>query len=152
MENTNFYLYNYLPKELLSKEGKKSTEKLKEISLIGLYFGALSCPPCNYFTRLLKKFYEKSNEKEKKVEIIYCSLDESQEDFDEYYSKMPWLSLSYDDENLEKMGNDFSIEGVPVFFIFTGKGKLVDIHGKKIIEKQNEEGLNIWLEKAKNLK
>ena len=49
MENTNFYLYNYLPKELLSKEGKKSTEKLKEISLIGLYFGALSCPPCNYF-------------------------------------------------------------------------------------------------------
>ena len=151
MEKKNFFLYDYLPKQLLNKKEKISNEKIKEIPLIGLYFGALNCPPCNYFTRLLIKFYEKSNEKEKNVEIIYCSLDESKEDFDEYYSKMPWLSLSYDDENLEKMGNDFDIQGVPLFYIFTGKGKLIDEYGKKKIEKQNSQALNIWMEKVKNI-
>ena len=43
---------------------------------------------------------------------------------------MPWLSLSFDSEFLEKMGNDFDIQGVPIFLIFTGNGKLIDFHGK----------------------
>ena len=151
MEKEKLFLYNYLPKELISKKGNISIEKIKEIPLIGLYFGALNCPPCNYFTRLLNKFYEKINQNEKKFEIIYCSLDESEEDYNEYYNKMPWLSLSFDSEFLEKMGNDFDIQGVPLFYIFTGKGKLIDEYGKKKIEKQNSQALNIWMEKVKNI-
>jgi len=55
-----------------------------------------NCPPCREFTPLLACLYEELNEDEKVFEVVFFSGDKSQEQFDEYYSEMPWLALPRD--------------------------------------------------------
>ncbi|XP_030845401.1 tryparedoxin-like [Strongylocentrotus purpuratus] len=90
---------------------------------VGLYFSAHWCPPCRMFTPTLAEFYKAFTKKnEGKLEIVFVSSDQSQEDFDGYFKDMPWLSLPYvDRERKGKLGTKFSVEGIPTFIIIDSK-------------------------------
>ena len=69
-------------------------------SIVGLYFSASWCPPCQTFTPLLIDFYNVindkngSNEKQRQqetLEIVFVSSDREERSFTDYYTKMPWL-------------------------------------------------------------
>ena len=65
-----------LPKTLFFKGKDIDTNELfSKTPLVGLYFGAKWCPPCQGFNPVLKNLYKKINEKEKVLEIIYFSSD-----------------------------------------------------------------------------
>lgn len=70
----------------------KLLEKNKP-KLVALYYSMHTCPPCREFTPLLSLLYEELNEDEKVIEIIYFSGDKTEEQFNEYFSEMPWLAL-----------------------------------------------------------
>jgi nucleoredoxin len=55
-----------------------------------------NCPPCREFTPLLASLYEELNADEKVFEVVFFSGDKSEEQFDEYYSEMPWTALPRD--------------------------------------------------------
>lgn len=65
------------------------------------------CPPCKGFTPILTKFYNNYHEA-KNFEIIFVSSDRNENEFNEYYSKMPWLALEYcdRDKNVSKLHKD----------------------------------------------
>lgn len=81
-------------------------DELKEsASVLGLYFSAAWCPPCQAFTPKLADAY-RSHLKGKGLEVLYVSADESQEQFAGYYKKMPWLAIPQGDaraRDLEKL-------------------------------------------------
>jgi nucleoredoxin len=64
---------------------------------LGIYFSAHWCPPCKGFTPILADFYNKFHQ-EKNFEIVFVSGDEDEGEFVEYYSTMPWLTVSFDDK------------------------------------------------------
>ena len=73
-----------------------------------------NCPPCREFTPLLASLYEELNADEKIFEVVFFSGDKSEEQFDEYYSEMPWTALPRDKKEI-MMSNAkrFKIKGVP---------------------------------------
>ena len=64
--------------------------------IIGLYFSAHWCPPCQKFTTILANFYYKLKI-EKNFEIVFISGDEDAGEFKDYFETMPWLAVSFDD-------------------------------------------------------
>ena len=61
----------------LSSNGTVSNEELKKIEVIAFYFSAHWCNPCRDFTPILTKFYDVVNKKEKRLEIVFISHDET---------------------------------------------------------------------------
>ena len=62
------------------------------------------CPPCRAFTPKLKECYEKWKKAGESVEIIFCSSDRGQSDFDSYFKEHgSWLALPFGDERKDKL-------------------------------------------------
>jgi nucleoredoxin len=77
-----------------TKDGEADDSTLKSAQLIGIYFSAHWCPPCRGFTPVLANFYNEINKNEKIFEIVFSSCDNSEEQYRDYLSKMPWIALS----------------------------------------------------------
>lgn len=85
------------------RKGKDSIELenlLKDnLDFIGVYFGAHWAPPCRLFTPALSDFYNKINSSgQKKIEIIFCSIDGNEGAFERNYAEMPFAAIPYTDE------------------------------------------------------
>lgn len=88
-----------------------TVELLKDKKVIGVYFSASWCGPCQQFTPILAEFYKKMNSKGKKFEVIFVSRDRSAEEFGRYYSKMPWLAIPLTSLNqvLERLAPKYKV-------------------------------------------
>ena len=77
------------------------TSSIIKEGVVGLYFSAHWCPPCRSFTPILASWYNKltSSVLNGKLEIVFLSSDQSEEEFDSYYSEMPWAALPYSDRD-----------------------------------------------------
>jgi len=94
---------------------------MKGKSLVLLYFSASWCPPCRAFTPILKEFYEKCC-KPNEVEIIFISLDRDVKSFNEYFGKMPWISLPGNDKDTQaKLSKTFEVNGIPHLLVLDAK-------------------------------
>ena len=84
-----------------SKIGSLSASSLFGVNkVIGVYFGAEWCAPCKDFLPKLTQFYEDCQSKDKvEFEVIFVSLDKTDDDFEKHYKQMPWLTL--DEYNLQ---------------------------------------------------
>jgi len=82
---------------------------------VGIYFSAHWCGPCQSFTPELVKTYHALNSVDKKnFEVIFVSSDKTKNEFEEYFSSMPWLAIPYEDGNRRELLNTiFSVEGIP---------------------------------------
>jgi thiol-disulfide isomerase/thioredoxin len=86
------------PTSLVFPEGSKD--------VIAVYFSASWCGPCKQFTPILAKFFSDMNKKlgsrniknplERRFEVILISRDDSVESYVQYFAKMPWLAVPFD--------------------------------------------------------
>ena len=145
-------LKQFIPDKLLTKDGKVDKSKIFEAPLIGLYFSALWCPPCVGFNPLMIDFYQKANKDAVNIEVIFCSLDEDEEDFNQYIKKLPFPAIDYSDPKLEDLSTAFEIETIPVLIIFDKFGNLIDVNGRMAIQGKNkvspEETIKLWIQKS----
>jgi nucleoredoxin len=108
---------------------------------IGLYFSASWCNPCRRFTPFLSDFYKNQGgtkqvnglKESEQFDIVFISLDHTEEKFEEYASKMPWNSISW---NLLKSGlkadlcEKYEIKSLPALVILDSKtGNVVNSNG-----------------------
>ena len=146
-------LKKFIPDILITQDGQVDKNIVFEAPLIGLYFSALWCPPCVGFNPMMLDFYKKVNSKEKILEIIFCSLDEDEDDFTQYLKKLPFAAIDYTDPKLEDLATAFEIETIPVLIIFDKYGNLIEVNGRGAIQGKNkvspEEKIKLWLEKSK---
>ena len=128
-----------LPQELIKKTDVYALTQVIEYEKFGLYFSAHWCPPCRLFTPVLVDFYNKINEKEKKLEIIFVSNDQSPQQFNEYYKTMPWCVVNFDDDIRDTLGEAFQINGIPTLLVFDNKGKKLCDDARTIIEENYDK-------------
>eukprot|EP00118_Oscarella_pearsei_P012342 m.90239 g.90239 ORF g.90239 m.90239 type:complete len:777 (+) comp36642_c0_seq5:287-2617(+) len=119
--------------------------RLRDTSVIGLYFSAKWCPPCQAFIPKLKKFYEAVRRGGGSLEILYVSSDHSAEEMIRYTDemKMPWLSIDYEDCVCDQLRNTFKIEDLPCFLLVDSQGKKLEADGKALIEVATNDGVEL---------
>ena len=72
-------------------------EKLKDVKFVLLYFSGSYCPPCKKFTPILKAFYEEINSDGYNIEIVLVPSDKDEQSYTDYFDKMPWTSIPFND-------------------------------------------------------
>jgi nucleoredoxin len=117
-----FSMESLLGPKLLTKVGapsKPTAELMKGKELVALYFSASWCPPCKAFSPVLADFYKSCAEKSG-LAIVYISSDKTVEEFEGYYSKMPYLAIPCQ-EGCAAIKNNLAqtlgIQGIPVLIV-----------------------------------
>ncbi|XP_038891129.1 probable nucleoredoxin 1-2 [Benincasa hispida] len=130
---------------LLSSEGRdflirNNGDQVKISSLIGknvgLYFSAGWCPPCRIFTPKLAQLYKELASENDEFEVIFISSDRDELSFKAYFSKMPWLSIPFDDsETKKKLKLLFEISEIPHLVVIDANGKVSTNEGVNLVRK-----------------
>lgn len=80
-------------------------------------------------------FLRELNQKVKNdYEIIFCSLDKSEEDYNEYIANMPWWCLPYATSTLPKLVASLQATTVPHLVVIDAEGKIITKEGVSALE------------------
>lgn len=66
---------------LVSHKGDVQTEGALENKIVGIYFSAHWCPPCQRFTPMLKECYDTLKANGKNFEVVFVSSDKDAQHF-----------------------------------------------------------------------
>ena len=137
----------FLPDEFESSIRKVKKADLLSNKIIGVYFSAHWCGPCRAFTPRLAEFYKNVNTLQKQIEIIFNSCDQDLKGFNDYFSTMPWIAIPFESESKTKIEEACGINSIPQLIIFDNKGHIIDDNGRRTVESEGENAINIWKEK-----
>ena len=119
-------------------------EKLKEAQLVGLYFSSRNCPPSKKFSDLLLEFYQEINCDAYHFEIVWMSVDSEEEEYKKTMTKIPWLSLPYNDPKIKDIISKFGVTSIPKLLILTPNGTKVTEEGRTDICQKGEVAFEKW--------
>lgn len=115
---------------------------------MGLYFSGSWCRPCRNFTPNLVEAFEELSQRGD-FEVVFISSDRDEESFKSYFSKMPWLSIPYSDEETRKQLKElFKVRGIPCLVFIDGNGMVCCDQGVKMIRDYGKEGYPFSQEKV----
>ncbi|CBZ29252.1 tryparedoxin-like protein [Leishmania mexicana MHOM/GT/2001/U1103] len=125
---------------LLCKDGSavRAIDVLKDPEYVLIFFSAHWCPPCRAFTPLLKSFYEAHHAK-KKFEVVFMSLDRSEEEMMRYFceSHGDYYCLPYADARsmARVWGDTYNIKTIPALLVFENANprKLIARCGREMV-------------------
>ncbi|KAG9130872.1 hypothetical protein Leryth_023630 [Lithospermum erythrorhizon] len=130
---------------------KVKVESLKD-KIVGLYFSASWCPPCQGFTPYLIEAYNELLPKGN-FEIVFVSSDHDEESFQGYFEKMPWLAVPFSDSDVrERLDQFFKVNGIPHFVVLDDEGAVLTDSGVEIIREYGAEGYPFSRDRINELK
>ncbi|KAL1918714.1 uncharacterized protein VTP21DRAFT_2736 [Calcarisporiella thermophila] len=90
-------------------------ELVTENKMIGFYFGASWCPPCQQFSPVLCDFLEKNRSE---FSVVHVSLDHSANEYRSYVRDKPWYNVPYDEPVRTELTELFSVSLLPTLVIY----------------------------------
>lgn len=145
---------DFLGKNFLFGKNEISNVDFKNFQFIGLYFSASWCMPCRYFTSMMINFYKEinTNPERKTFEVFFISKDHSENEFSEYFKKMPWLAVPFKDRyRLNKISSSLAVSRIPTLIVYDNKGNLLTREGVLEIENYGGEAIKLWTHLSQNI-
>ncbi|CEM17404.1 unnamed protein product [Vitrella brassicaformis CCMP3155] len=103
-----------------------------DADVIGIYFSAHWCPPCQIFTPQLAQVYMVAKTMEKSFEIVFVSSDRDASSFQHYFATMPWLAIPFDKPTRQVLKSRYGISGIPSLVLINGRdGSLINKEGRQ---------------------
>ena len=133
--------------QILNKEGQTVTlAEATKAPVYAYYFSAHWCPPCQKFTPALVDLYNKWNANGKQIEIVFVSFDKKEDQYKEYYGKMPWLTLPFADNHIQTLAEKFEVEGIPYLCIVSkdGKEEVLSNNGYEDVMLKKDKAIEEW--------
>ena len=140
------------PSEFQTSSSKISKEEVFSTEIICLYFSAHWCGPCRKFTPSLSEFYKEINSEKKQIEIIFCSSDQDQNQFDEYFKTMPWIAIPFESESKDEIAEELGVSSIPTLIVFDKDGNVLDNDGRTTVMKMGLSAIKTWKEKMNEIK
>lgn len=110
-----------------------TAEALKGASVVGLYFSASWCPPCRGFTPHFIQSYEGALEA-KGMRCIFVSWDRDEKSFADYYDKMPWLALPFEQRTRsDLLGQRFGVRSIPTLALMDTNGRTITTAAREAV-------------------
>jgi nucleoredoxin len=119
-----------------AKGGTVATQQaLQGKEVLGLYFSAHWCPPCQQFTPVLSQKYTELKQAGKSLELVFVSSDRDAQAFQDYHSHMTFLALPYDARGAKNtLSKHFKVSGIPTLvFVDARTGALITDEGRGAI-------------------
>merc|ERR1712194_861036 len=96
------------------------------------------CPPCRQFTPQLVESYDKVLFG-KGFRCIMIPRDRDVPSFEDYFSKMPWLSLPFEDQTRnQQLGERFGVQSIPSLALVDGEGKTITTEARDEVVRDPE--------------
>merc|ERR1712085_99424 len=96
------------------------------------------CPPCRQFTPQLVESYDKVLFG-KGFGCIMIPRDRDVPSFEDYFSKMPWLSLPFEDQTRnQQLGERFGVQSIPSLALVDGEGKTITTEARDEVVRDPE--------------
>lgn len=122
------------PRSLITSNGKEFNNLNLNGKHIFMYFSADWCAACKKFTPQLASMYQKFKSDARysnQFDIVFVSSDKSEKEYSKYISKMPWLSVRYEENGVrDALSGMMDISTIPALRIMTKDGLVLD-HGKR---------------------
>mmetsp|Transcript_137 Transcript_137/g.410 ORF Transcript_137/g.410 Transcript_137/m.410 type:complete len:162 (-) Transcript_137:388-873(-) len=135
---------------LLTHKGETvNTMQVLEDKIVLLFFGAKWCPPCRQFKPVVDEFYKAVQSIENKpvsLELIYVSLDYTQEDMVQSLLE-GWFSLPFEHERREQLESKYEVEELPKVVVLSPKGRLLIRNASPDIKSHGVDAYFSWLAK-----
>jgi len=90
-----------------------------------LFFGAHWSEPSRSFLPKLHFFHELNADVKRDYQIIFCSLDKSEDDYMTYIEEMPWWCLPYAPSTLPKLVTSLQANTMPHLVVIDAEGKII---------------------------
>nr|CCA18598.1 nucleoredoxin putative [Albugo laibachii Nc14]CCA20555.1 nucleoredoxin putative [Albugo laibachii Nc14] len=131
--------------KLETKDGSKSTqEALKTKKIVGLYFSAHWCPPCNSFTPILSEFYEHMTAAHQDFEIVFISSDSDDKSFQSYYEMMPFSAVPFIEVQRKRIAGTFVVNAIPTLIFLDGNARVVEKEGRALVANLEGSVDDVW--------
>lgn len=114
-------------------EGKK---------LIGLYFSASWCTPCQEFSESLSTVVRMHSDD---LAVIMVSEDESEEKLLACLKDKPYYAASYDDAARERLVRAFHVVALPLLVILDSDGHVITKWGRPAVAKNPTTCVAAWM-------
>ena len=130
-------------------EGIDAEVVLADKTVIAVYFSAHWCPPCRYFTPMLKDFY--SELEGKPLTIIFVSSDRDEAAMKAYFSEHgDYFACPFTDKTLsEALQTNCGVSGIPMLAIVDKTGKMIHGEGRADVAKGPAAAFKKWEELSK---
>ena len=112
-------------------------DAFKGVKLVGIYFSMHNCPPCREFTPVFAELYKDVNASEKVMEVVFCSGDKTDDEYEMYFKDMPWIALPRGDQRLRGIAQEFNVKGVPRLVMMKPDGTVLN---DNCVQKMSQEG------------
>ncbi|CBZ55148.1 hypothetical protein NCLIV_055730 [Neospora caninum Liverpool] len=117
--------------DFLDGEGTKLGKETLSNKVVGIYFSASWCPPCQAFTPKLVETVKGLKEQGKDVEIVFVSNDRDEKAFEEYFKRMDgFLAVPYADTTRRAMLQEaLSVRSLPTLVWLSKEGEVLTKRG-----------------------
>ena len=122
-----------------------TVDDLRKMDAFALYFSAHWCPPCRAFTPRLATIYKKLKAQQPNVEIIFCSNDNTEEDFAEYWSEQPWAAIPLGDERVRDLSEIVGLESIPTLVTVKGDGTVISKAARSVADEDVDAERFPWV-------
>jgi len=134
-----------------NESGEGTTEILTDQlngKYIALYFSAHWCPPCKKFTPKLAEIFKEIKEEIKdKLDFVFVSCDEEQEEFDGYFKEMPWKAVPFSNRECSRsLGEKFQVDGIPSLVVLSPSCEVIHSDGVSEVRAAEKKALLQWAE------
>lgn len=138
--------FEFLGQKLLADKANKLVDVsvLDSVPVVALYFSAQWCPPCKAFTPVLTAAYNAINQGQKQLEIVFVSADQSEEEFKNYFSGMPWLSMEFNVDAHGDVSDKFEISSIPSLVVLNKDGTVKFSNAKHDVEQKGASVIEEW--------
>lgn len=116
--------------------------------IVGIYFGARWCGPCQTFTPHLVNF---RNQNANEFEVVFASADTSKSEQLKYMKekKMPFPAIECKTAAVRNLSSKYGIRGYPTLIIISPKdGSVISTNGRTEVTYNSSSALQTWKDKA----